>query len=61
MIWLQYLFYGNHYSLPIETWLTLTVGTFRQLASGADTLKFISQQLEFIDRITDVHVPEDDT
>lgn len=28
----------------------------RQLLTGVDTLKFISQQLESIDRITDVHV-----
>jgi len=32
----------------------------RQLLSGVDTLKFISQQLDTIDRITEVHVhPED--
>lgn len=31
-----------------------------QLLSGVDTLKFISQQLDSIDRITDVHVPSDD-
>ena len=29
---------------------------FRQLLTGVDTLKFISQQLESIDRISDVHV-----
>lgn len=28
----------------------------RQLLSGVDTLKFISQQLDSIDRITDIHV-----
>ncbi|KAL9976471.1 hypothetical protein ACROYT_G013778 [Oculina patagonica] len=32
----------------------------RQLLSGVDTLKFISQQLDSIDRITDVHVHSDE-
>ena len=33
---------------------------FSQLLAGVDTLKFISQQLDSIDRITDVHVQMDD-
>ncbi|XP_068725490.1 endosome-associated-trafficking regulator 1-like [Montipora capricornis] len=32
-----------------------------QLLAGVDTLKFISQQLQSIDRITNVHVHSDDT
>ena len=32
---------------------------FSQLLAGVDTVKFISQQLDSIDRITDVHVHSD--
>ena len=39
-----------------ESFITVHLFAFRQLLTGVDTLKFISQQLESIDRITDVHV-----
>ena len=43
----------------LEKCLLILFIFFSQLLAGVDTVKFISQQLDSIDRITDVHVHSD--